>query len=190
MLEPLAAAAVLFAPAAVLFAPAAALACAEHAEGEACGHDHAKAEAKAQSKAHAKPPAPAPLHLGEKFTNAPSVKLADVVQKPEQLTGKPVTVEATVRKACTNKGCWMELADGADAKASAVRVTFKNYGFFVPLDSAGSTAKVEGQFKVAELSEAKAKHWEGEGATVPRGADGKPREVQLVATAVELRRPL
>lgn len=187
MLKPLAAAVVLLAPAAVL-------ACAEHSAGEACGHDHAKteakAEAKAESKVSAKPPAPGPLHRGAKFTNAPSVTIADVVQKPEQFAGKTVTVEATVRKACTNKGCWMELADGTDAQASAVRVTFKNYGFFVPLDSAGSTARVEGQFKIAELSEAKAKHWESEGATIPRGTDGKPREVQLVATAVELRRPL
>lgn len=136
----------------------------------------------------AAPRAPAPLHRGEKFTGAPRATLAEVVTRPEAFAGKTVTLEATVRKACTNKGCWLELADGADPAAPAVRVTFKNYGFFVPLDSAGSTALVEGQVKVAELTEAKAKHWEGEGATVPRGADGKPREVQLVASAVELRR--
>lgn len=171
MLKPLAAAV-------ILFAPALAFACEQHGGEAACNHDHAKPAAAAA----------APLHRGEKFTNAPTVKLADVVQKPETFAGKTVTVEATVRKACTNKGCWMELAETGDAKSPAVRVTFKNYGFFVPLDSAGSTAKVEGQLKVAELSEAKAKHWESEGASIPRGADGKPREVQLVATAVELRR--
>jgi hypothetical protein len=37
-----------------------------------------------------------------------------------------------------------------------VRVTFKDYGVFVALDSAGSTAKVEGVVKVAMLEEARA----------------------------------
>jgi hypothetical protein len=69
-----------------------------------------------------------------------------------------------------------------------VRVTFKDYGFFVPVDSAGASARVEGVVQVKELSEATAKHYESEGAIVPRGSDGKPREVQLVATGVELRR--
>ena len=166
-----------------LLVPAAALAC-EHAEGEACNHEkHEK-----HQKAAAEKKKESTLHRGEAFKGAPAAKLAEVLSAPETFAGKTVTVEGTVRKACTNKGCWMELADGGEAKSAAVRVTFKNYGFFVPLDSAGSVAKVEGELKVAELSEAKAKHWEGEGATVPRGKDGKPREVQLVATAVELRR--
>ena len=166
----------------VLFAPAAALACAEHAEGEACPHE------KKTETAAAAAPSKEPLHRGESFKGAPTAKLAEVLAAPESFAGKAVTVEGTVKKACSNKGCWMELADAADAKAASVRVTFKNYGFFVPVDSAGSTAKVEGELKIAELSEAKAKHWQSEGATIPRGKDGKPREVQLVATAVELRR--
>jgi hypothetical protein len=80
----------------------------------------------------------------------------------------------------------MELS--TDEKGPGVRVTFKDYGFFVPVDSAGSMARVEGTVKVAELSEGTAKHYESEGAIVPRGKDGKPREVQLVATGVELSR--
>ena len=82
----------------------------------------------------------------------------------------------------------MELAPEQAAKGPGVRVTFKDYGFFVPLDSAGRKAKVEGVVKVAQLSEETAKHYESEGATVPRGADGKPSEVQLEATGVELRK--
>ena len=91
-----------------------------------------------------------------------------------------------MRKACQKKGCWMELA--SSDKGAGVRVTFKNYGFFVPLDAAGSAARVEGVVKVSELTEDMARHYEAEGAIVPRGGDGKPREVQLVASGVELRR--
>jgi hypothetical protein len=126
------------------------------------------------------------LVRGEKLKGAKKVALADLLTSPEAHDGKTVLVEARVRKACQRKGCWMELA--TDDKGPGVRVTFKDYAFFVPVDSAGSSARVEGLVKVAELSEERAKHYESEGAIVPRGKDGKPREVQLVATGVELRR--
>ncbi|MBU8894320.1 DUF4920 domain-containing protein [Corallococcus sp. H22C18031201] len=138
-------------------------------------------------------PAPAPaaagwtLTRGEALKGAPVVKLADLLSKPQAHDGKTVRVEGLVRKACERKGCWMELASAND-KNPGVRVTFKDYGFFVPLDSAGAQARVEGVVKVADLTDARAKHYEEEGAVVPRGADGKPREIQLVATGVELRR--
>ncbi|NOK10879.1 DUF4920 domain-containing protein [Corallococcus exercitus] len=126
------------------------------------------------------------LTRGEPLKGEPTVKLAELLAKPQAHDGKVVRVEGQVRKACEKKGCWLELAQ--DAKSPGVRVTFKDYGFFVPLDSAGSQARVEGVVKVAELSDAHAKHYEAEGAIVPRGTDGKPREVQLVASGVELRR--
>ncbi len=127
------------------------------------------------------------LVRGEGLKGATKVPLADLLQSPDTHAGKTVQVEAKVRKACTKKGCWMELASD-DKGGPGVRVTFKDYGFFVPLDSAGSTAKVEGVVKVADLTESRAKHLEEEGATIPRGKDGKAREVQLVATGVELQR--
>jgi hypothetical protein len=136
--------------------------------------------------ADAKPAAGWTLTRGEALKGAPAVTLAELLAKPQTHEGKTVRVEGQVRKACQKKGCWMELAESE--KGAGVRVTFKDYGFFVPPDSAGSSARVEGLVKVSELSESMAKHYEAEGAIVPRGADGKPREVQLVATGVELRR--
>ena len=154
----------------------------------------AKAEVPAAKAETTAAPAAAPaqdgwkLTRGEPLKGAKAVKLAEVLAKPQAHDGKTVLVEGTVRKACERKGCWMELAADGKDKSPGVRVTFKDYGFFVPLDSAGSQARVEGVLKVAELSDSRAQHYESEGAIVPRGADGKPREVQLVATGVELRR--
>ena len=136
--------------------------------------------------AEAKPATGWTLTRGEPLKGAPEVTLTGLLAKPQEHEGKLVRVEGLVRRACEKKGCWMELATAE--KGTGVRVTFKDYGFFVPLDSAGSTARVEGVVQVKELTEATAKHYESEGATVPRGGDGKPREVQLVATGVELRR--
>lgn len=127
------------------------------------------------------------LTRGEKVQGkGAKVTLAQLLKAPEAHEGKTVLIEGKVRKACEKKGCWMELA--TDEKGAGVRVTFKDYAFFVPLDSAGSEARVEGVVKVAQLSEDHARHYEEEGAIVPRGKDGKPREVQLVASGVELRR--
>ncbi len=97
-------------------------------------------------------------------------------------------IEGQVRKACEKKGCWMELATATDAKGPGVRVTFKDYGFFVPLDSAGSQARVEGVVQVAELSENRAKHYEGEGATSRAAATASRARCSWWPSGVELRR--
>jgi uncharacterized protein DUF4920 len=141
-----------------------------------------------------KPPvaaqAPAPPRevktYGQPLAAGETLPVSTLVAKPDGYAGKPVTVEGTVRSACTNRGCWLELAEAGKADAAGCRVTFKDYGFFVPVDSAGKTARVEGVVNVTELDEDTAKHYEGEGATVARGKDGKAREVQLVASGVEL----
>ena len=128
----------------------------------------------------------ATLVRGDKLKGLPKVELATLLKDPTGQDGKAVSVEGKVRKACERKGCWMELA--GDDKGPGVRVTFKDYGFFVPIDSAGRTARVEGVVSVKTLTDEMAKHYESEGAIVPRGKDGKPREVQLVASGVELRK--
>jgi hypothetical protein len=160
-----------------------ALASTAFADGEVCQHPEPPAGAAA--------PAPAKdgvVLRGEKVPAGAATPVAELLQKPQGFDGKSVVVEGAVRRACSRKGCWMELAPTTAEKGAGVRVTFKDYGFFVPTDSAGSKARVTGVVKVATLSAEMASHYESEGATVPRGADGQPREVQLVASGVELRR--
>ncbi len=128
-----------------------------------------------------------PMVRGEKLKGLPKVEIATLMKDPAAQEGKTIAIEGKVKKACEKKGCWMEVA-GTDEKGPGIRVKFKDYGFFVPLDSAGSTVKLEGVVSVTELSDERVKHYEGEGATVPRGKDGKAREVQVLASGVELRR--
>jgi hypothetical protein len=154
-----------------------------------CHHDDKEGAACAPESAAAQPKEKDGVVLrGEKIDGKVTVGLSDLLKSPAAHDGKTVLVEGQVRKACSRKGCWMELATGTQDKGPGVRVTFKDYGFFVPLDAAGARAKVKGQVKLADLSEETAKHYESEGANVPRTEDGKPREVQLVASGVELRR--
>ncbi|HEX2059336.1 MAG TPA: DUF4920 domain-containing protein [Thermoanaerobaculia bacterium] len=116
---------------------------------------------------------------------AKTVALATVLENPEAYTKDAVVVEGVIAAACTRKGCWMQLAPAADAK-EGVRVTFKDYGFFIPLDAKGMKARAEGVAVVKTLSKAEADHLEQEGAKLTRKADGSALEVSFVANGVEL----
>jgi hypothetical protein len=120
-------------------------------------------------------------------TPSPSDSLALILEAPLDFAGTQVTVQGKVRRACSRRGCWMELSEGLDANAPGCRVTFKNYGFFVPLDSQGATATVEGQVTVKRVPKSRVEHLEAEGAVFPsKNPDGSASEVQLVATGVEM----
>ena len=116
--------------------------------------------------------------------DAQPVPLATVLSSPAEYTKTPVVVEGVITNACERKGCWMQLkpVDGDQT----VRVTFKDYGFFVPLDSKGMKARAEGVTTVKKLSKQEADHLEEEGAKLKRNEDGSAIEVSFVASGVEL----
>lgn len=114
------------------------------------------------------------------------VPLEKVLASPGDYARSPVVVEGVISQACSNKGCWIELA--STAGKPGMRVTFKNYGFFVPLDSKGMLARAEGVTKVKTLSKKEADHLAGEGASLKRNADGTANEISFVASGIELRR--
>ncbi len=109
--------------------------------------------------------------------------LADVIARPDDFAGKTLLVEGTVKAACSKRGCWMELA--ADGGGSC-RVRFKDYGFFVPTDSAGAHARLAGEVKVRTFAPDEVAHYAAEGATLAKGPDGTARAVEITATGVEL----
>ena len=151
-----------------------------HDEKDSCDDKHSAAAANSSSPGALKPGAV--LVRGDPLPkNKAAVPVSTVLSKPED--GKTVLVEGVVRRACSQMGCWMELAPTEGG--TGVRVTFKDYGFFVPTDSAGAKARVQGTVKVAELSAAQAEHLRAEGGSMSAGAQ---REVRLLATGVELRR--
>ncbi len=124
---------------------------------------------------------------GAPLGQSPVATLADVLKAPEKFADKTVTVEGDVRSACTKKGCWMELSDGKDPAAPGCRVTFKDYGFFVPTDSAGSRARVEAKVESKLIKPSMVTHLEEEGATfAAKEPDGSAHEVRLVATGVQM----
>ncbi len=83
------------------------------------------------------------IFRGEKITEDGAISVGELV---EMMKGKEdqklqLKVEAKITGCCQKKGCWM-LVDLQNGKT--MRVTFKDYGFFVPLESAGKTVIMEG----------------------------------------------
>ena len=72
----------------------------------------------------------------------------------------------------------------------AVRVKMKDHSFFIPLQAAGSLARVEGTVHVKTLTKAMVDHMIAEdGAKFEnRKADGTVTEVSFEATGIELKR--
>jgi hypothetical protein len=136
----------------------------------------------AEPSAPAAPP-PAVILRGQPLPKGTPVTVEVALRQAKD--GQRVLVEGTVRRACSHRGCWMELGSSGTA---GLRVTFQDYGFFVPIDSAGARARVAGAVTVSTLSREEAEHLAGEGAALERAADGTAREVRVVATGVELRR--
>ncbi len=100
--------------------------------------DTGKKETTAQEKTDS---LSAPQYFGEKITEEgamPSDSLKAMMGDSTKLNCKLV---GKINAVCQKKGCWMELMN---ADSSTIRVTFKDYGFFMPKDASGRTAIVDG----------------------------------------------
>ena len=56
-------------------------------------------------------------------------------------SGKDILVRGQVESVCSKKGCWMTLK----SKHETVRVTFKDYGFFVPTSLQMTSVQIQGK---------------------------------------------
>ncbi len=148
-----------------------------------------KSESKAESNAAPEPEPVKPERFGARLRREEPVPLAKVLSDPQSYRDKALTVTGQVRRACTRRGCWMELAESMDPSKPGCRVTFKDYGFFVPTDSSGAKATAQGVVTVSTVQASHVRHLEEEGATfAKKDPDGSAQEVRFVATGVELRR--
>lgn len=94
-----------------------------------------------------------------------------------------VLVESKVDKVCTVKGCWM----GLTSKSGDVRVTFKDYGFFVPPKLVGKTVLVEGTLEKVTMSLEETKHYVKDAGGDPSKVTEPRVEYRIVATGIEVK---
>jgi HD superfamily phosphodiesterase len=124
--------------------------------------------------------------LGESFDVEKEIDLAKLVSEMDDSDSLDAVVEAKVTEVCQAKGCWMkvELPNG-----ESMRVTFKDYGFFMPKDLAGKSVKMNGVAKIEETDLETLKHF-AEDAGKPKEEIEKitePRmDYKFVASGVKL----
>jgi hypothetical protein len=114
----------------------------------------------------------------------PPITLAAAIEKS---AATPVKIDATIEKACKAKGCWFTLT--AEGISMPVRVKMKDYGFFVPRNSDGSRAIVEGVLTMREMPVDEAKHYaQDEGKTGDEITE-PTKTYEIMATSVEVYAP-
>jgi hypothetical protein len=121
----------------------------QHQDHDMHAHDHTDSTAVADTL-------PSTGTFGKTIDESGVITLAsldNMVSPGKEVTAK---VEGEIVEVCQKKGCWMTLKkdDG-----STIRVTFKDYGFFVPKDAAGKRAVLEGLAYYDSVSVKSLKHY-------------------------------
>ena len=98
--------------------------------------------------------------FGDQITDKDYISSIDALAKYQTLkAGDTINLKfaSSIQEVCSKKGCWMKLPAGETEETIMVR--FKDYGFFMPLDSNGKEVIVEGIAFVKEVSVADLKHY-------------------------------
>ncbi len=97
-------------------------------------------------------------HYGTLITADNAISLDEMVKRMESAGSEEMQVKLTgeITGVCQKKGCWMTMKN---ENGDDMRVKFKDYGFFVPMDCTGKNAVVEGVASVTTTSVADLRHY-------------------------------
>jgi len=82
-------------------------------------------------------------HFGTLVTAKNAITYDDLLPKMANVDSMPAKVTGKVVSVCQKKGCWMTLHSNQPGKPD-MRVTFKDYAFFMPKDLSGKNVVVDG----------------------------------------------
>jgi hypothetical protein len=101
-------------------------------------------------------PAAKGVTYGAKTTKKGAVAVAALKQQLDEAQSFTGKVKGKITSVCTAKGCWMKLKqeDGED-----IRITFKDYGFFMPQNIVGREVVLDGVAKMTVTSVADLQHY-------------------------------
>jgi len=120
---------------------------------------------------------------GAPLTRSNAVTLQGAIKQLDAKPAADVVIESKVDKVCVVKGCWMALTNATDN----VRVTFKDYGFFVPSSIIGKTVLVEGRLEKVVMSLEDTKHYVKDAGGDPSTVTAPRTEYRIVASGVQVK---
>jgi len=111
------------------------------------------------------------------------LSLGDLITDNGKYLDQEVLVKTRIAKVCQKKGCFFVATQGP----STARVTFKDYGFFIPTDSGGKDVVLLGTFSRKSVSKEQAEHY---AADLGEKAAPTPEkfEYSIVASAIKIPR--
>lgn len=93
--------------------------------------------------------------FGKAITNRGTVDIKTLINEISDQS-QTFKVKGTIGAVCQMRGCWITLKNDRNVN---IRVTFKDYGFFVPKDVSGEEVIIEGTASRELLEENIAKHY-------------------------------
>ena len=94
--------------------------------------------------------------FGEQINADGAISTTELVKKSTDTPTYEGKVSGVVESVCQVKGCWMKVKLD---NGQSMRVTFKDYGFFVPKDISGKTVVFEGNAKTKTTSVDELRHY-------------------------------
>jgi len=111
------------------------------------------------------------------------LSLGDLVKDDDKYQDQEVLVATRIAKVCQKKGCFFVATEGA----ATARVSFKDYGFFIPTDSGGKDVLMLGTFSREEVSKKEAEHY-AKDLGEATASDPEQFKYSIVASAVKIPR--
>jgi hypothetical protein len=128
-----------------------------------------------------------PGHYGDIIAEEeviPAAELVTLVKEKGTYQGK---ISGEIKEVCTKKGCWfvMDLSNG-----ESMRVTFKDYGFFIPTNSQGFPIVMEGVATFSETDVETLRHYaedQGKSKEEVEAITAPKREITFEASGVVIK---
>ena len=98
----------------------------------------------------------------------------------QEVQDAEILIKANVNKVCQKKGCLFIAMDG---EVSA-RVSFKDYGFFIPTNSTGKEVIFRGTLAEKTLTEEQARHFAEDAGDDSDEIVGEQKEYSIIATSI------
>lgn len=112
----------------------------------------------------------------------PMVELKSLMKNAHQKLGKKHLIFTKIAKVCQKKGCFF-IAQQDDI---VVRVSFKDYDFFIPTDSANKTVMMAGELVKMNLTEENAKHYNADLGVSNKVQPGEVLEIVVESIKIPL----
>ncbi|MEE9297321.1 MAG: DUF4920 domain-containing protein [Phycisphaerae bacterium] len=124
-----------------------------------------------------------------KLTAWDTIAVSKVLADMEAYDGRYVRLSGKVSGVCAAKGCWMRMGTDRSDETVFVKFNCPIEGRLIPMEAIGHQAIVEGTLRVAEVSQAEARHYAEDAGKSPdqiAGIVGGQKQLRMTSPAARV----